>query len=359
MSATPADPRGEPLPPGSVRNEFGTVFVEQLGGKVRVTCSVWLPELLGPSAEGWRTGIAVDASKSMRPSFGGCMVASKEFLLDHGMAAHITSEAGDTQVLTAVHDPEAEARLREHLGFNGVGRTENVVQPLAHDFTRYLAEHFDGEGTVHLSYFGCGKAGDGVEDIGEFGSEDASQVNITGPSSNRVGKRSRLAPAVRALSAKFPDARRRLFVVLTDGKFADLDEVRECTALLCRRIAHGGTPLIKFVLIGVGGDVDEHTLKALDPPDQATGIDLWDYKIAGELRALSEIAVELVDENWVIGPPATVADDRGREVARFPDGLPARFAFEVAKECRYFNVEIKGQSAPIRQPLAGVSPARG
>jgi hypothetical protein len=41
-----------------------------------------------------------------------------------------------------------------------------------------------------------------------------------------------------------------------------------------------------LVLIGVGRDVSEYQMRELDDLDTGTDIDLWDHKIASEMRVL-------------------------------------------------------------------------
>ncbi|MFQ3649676.1 MAG: hypothetical protein SNJ75_05035 [Gemmataceae bacterium] len=52
---------------------------------------------------------------------------------------------------------------------------------------------------------------------------------------------------------------------------------------------------VKFVLIGVGSNVNEDQMEQLDDLDTGTDVDLWDHKIASELRQLQDIFAEVVD----------------------------------------------------------------
>ena len=82
-----------------------------------------------------------------------------------------------------------------------------------------------------------------------------------------------------------------------DGSLNDMGPLKSYTTQLAREIASGKRNPLKFVLIGVGSGVDEEQMEALDDLYTGTSIDLWDHKIAREMRVLQEIFAEVVDKN--------------------------------------------------------------
>ena len=53
---------------------------------------------------------------------------------------------------------------------------------------------------------------------------------------------------------------------------------------------------VKFVLIGVGDGVNEQQMEELDDLETGTDVDLWDHKIAKEMKQLQVIFAEVVDK---------------------------------------------------------------
>ena len=50
------------VPSGMLAEEFGKVYVHKAGDDLEVEFTVWVQELSGALAEGWQTGLALDAS---------------------------------------------------------------------------------------------------------------------------------------------------------------------------------------------------------------------------------------------------------------------------------------------------------
>src|SRR5438045_8316867 len=64
------------LPPGLLAPEFGKIYVRDEGQVRNVEFTIRLPELEGAGAEGWQTGVALDASASMKTWFGRNLTGS-------------------------------------------------------------------------------------------------------------------------------------------------------------------------------------------------------------------------------------------------------------------------------------------
>lgn len=93
-----------------------------------------------------------------------------------------------------------------------------------------------------------------------------------------------------------------MYIFITDGYIDDLETVKQYTTQLAKDIAAGKRKLIKCILIGVGKAVDEKQMIELDDLDTGTEIDIWDHKVADDMRELTEIFAELVEENQIVAP---------------------------------------------------------
>src|SRR5207244_1514674 len=109
-----------------------------------------------------------------------------------------------------------------------------------------------------------------------------------------------------------------------------------------------------------------------DDLDTGTDVDLWDHKLASEMRALEQIFAEVVDENARVADHGKIFDPSGRLVRDYAGkGLPAKLEFEMPAGATYFTLEVNGvrvnqalddaqQAPPSRglsaQPVAAVAP---
>src|SRR5262249_57748991 len=99
---------------------------------------------------------------------------------------------------------------------------------------------------------------------------------------------------------------------------------------LAQDIQAGRRNPLKLVIIGVGKDVSEYQMRELDDLDTGTDVDLWDHKLAPEMRVLEEIFAEVVDRNARVANNSRILTPDGRLVRDYADGgLPAYLEFEV------------------------------
>src|SRR5262249_37663421 len=142
---------------------------------------------------------------------------------------------------------------------------------------------------------------------------------------------------------RFRDAPWGFYIFITDGELHDLDAVKEYSVRLAREVAAGRRKPLKFVLIGIGPDVQEKQMEELDDLETGTPIDLWDHKLAAELRVLQEIFAEVVDKNARVADHGRILDPQGRVVRDYSDtGLPAYLEFEMPVGADYFTLEVNG-----------------
>lgn len=349
---TKDDIKGLQMPSHLVTAEFGEVNVfrenvvaDSTNAKCRVEFTIAM-EPQGKFAEGWRTGLALDASASMKRAYGRKVEARVDptLLTDYIKQGRLKSYMEDGEPTRKIQR-EAFAEIRDR-GYE-VNYTANILQPLVQDFTAYLASNLDATGKTSLIYWGCGQ-GEEIQVLGEFDDRSCEQLTISGPATFQLGKTTKLLPAIAYFMNQHSEAQRGIYIFLTDGRIDDLEQVKSYTKELALEIAVGKRNYVKLILIGIGNDVDRYQLQELDDFDNGLDIDLWDYKIASEMTNLSQIFAEVVNENHIIAENAAIYDDLGNCVKTF-DGLPAKADFLMRHDSQWFELEVSGQR--IRQSM--------
>jgi hypothetical protein len=294
-----------------VVDPFGEVNVyPQAGGKLRVTATI----LMEPRREGTQTGIALDGSGSMASLYG------------------IEEEAGFFASL-----------------FGKKKHAVNQVTPVAQKLCAYLANKIDADGGTTCIYWATGPGGSQVEVVGDLTGAQAEK-HVFGPPKH-FGTGTQLLPAVRYFVDRFEDAPWGFYVYITDGELHDLEEVKKYSTRLARDVQAGRRKPLKFVLIGIGPNVNEGQMEELDDLDTGTEVDLWDHKLAAEMRVLQEIFAEVVDKNARVADNGKILDHQGRVVKNYSDtGLPALLEFEVPAGTPYFVLDVEGKQ--IQQDLS-------
>jgi hypothetical protein len=276
---------------------FGKVTHQILGAEAEVTFTILMPRI----SEGVKTGVALDASSSMKGVYGKLPKSS-----------------------------------------------ENLVEIEARKFLYYLADRLDGDGETTAIYWACSGV-EGVEVLGSFQAEQCAELPIEGPQEAFFGSMTNLLPALRYFVEKFSEASNGMYIFVTDGQIDDFWEVKQYCIDLAKGIISGERNPLKCVLIGIGEKVNSRQMQELDNLDEVTGFDLWDYHLAKDMRETTDIFAELVDESVIVAPVAAIYDDQHHLVTQFTDGLPGRVSFRLPKTASFFELEVAGQT--IRQPL--------
>jgi hypothetical protein len=282
---------------------FGEVNVYPASaGKVRVVATI----LMEPSREGTQTGIALDGSGSMAPAYG------------------VGQPVGFLATL-----------------FGKKQQTTNEITPVAQRLCAYLAGKIDADGGTTCIYWATGPGGSEIEEVGDLTAEQAER-HVFGPP-REFGTGTQLLPAVRYFVDRFKDAPWGFYVFITDGELHDLEAVKQYSTQLAREVAAKRRRPLKFVLIGVGESINEEQMEELDDLETGTDVDLWDHKIASEMRVLQEIFAEVVDKNARIADRARILDPQGRVVKDYSDtGLSAYLEVEMPAGADYFTLEVNG-----------------
>ncbi len=281
---------------------FGEVNVYPASaGKVRVVATI----LMEPHKEGAQTGIALDGSGSMSKLYG----------VEDGGGGFLASLFGSKK------------------------QAHNEVTPVARKICTYLARKIDADGGTTCIYWAVGPGGSQIEEIGDLTADEAER-HVFGPPRN-FGTGTQLLPAVKYFVERFRDAPWGFYVFVTDGELHDLDEVKRYSIQLAKDVAARRRNPLKFVLIGVGPNVNEEQMEELDDLDTGTSIDLWDHKLAAEMRILQEIFAEVVDKNARIADHGRILDPQGQVIKDYSDtGLSAFLEFEAPAAADYFTLEV-------------------
>ncbi|MGH7225912.1 MAG: vWA domain-containing protein [Gemmataceae bacterium] len=294
-----------------VVDPFGEVNVyPSASGKARVTATI----LMEPHKEGAQTGIALDGSGSMAKLYG----------VEDG-----------SRVLSPI--------------FGGPKKLHNDITPIAQKLCAYLARRIDADGGTTCIYWAVGNNGGAIEVVGDLTADEAER-HVFGPPQD-FGTGTRLLPAVKYFVERFKDAPWGFYVFITDGELHDLDDVKRYSVQLARDIAAHRRHPLKFVLIGIGPSVNEEQMEALDDLETGTPIDLWDHKLAAEMRVLQEIFAEVVDKNARIADNGRILDKQGHTIKDYSDtGMSAYLEFEMPADADYFTLEVNGNK--IHQGLS-------
>jgi hypothetical protein len=293
----------------NVVDPFGEVNVyPQPDGSLRVTATI----LMEPRREGTQTGIALDGSGSMA-------------------SLYKTESPGFFAGLFGAKKPPM-----------------NEITPVAQRLCAYLARKLDADGGTTCIYWATGPGGSRLEVVGDLTGDEAEKHFFGEP--KNFGTGTQLLPAVRYFVDRFKDAPWGFYVFITDGELHDLDAVKHYSTQLARDVAAGRQKPLKFVLIGVGDNINEDQMEQLDDLDTGTDVDLWDHKLAAHMRVLQEIFAEVVEKNARVADKGRILDPQDRVVKNYSDtGVPALLEFQLPAGSKYFDLEVEGKR--IRQAL--------
>jgi hypothetical protein len=333
------------MPSHLTAKEFGKVDVRRSGQECHVRFTI-LMEPEGKTAEGWQTGVALDASASMKGWYGRELQGTvPPFMVeDYERRGWLAIRNEDGRRVRVFQREAYEDAIKK--GYLRI--TDNIVEPLAREFIAYLAGNLDADGGTTVIYWACDD-GAGYEVLGDFTEEQCRRLEISGPQQHEFGYGTRLSPAVRYFVDRFRDASNGMYVFITDGRLDDLHDVKRLTTQLAKDIQAARRNPVKCVLIGVGDEIDEKQMQELDNLDTGTDVDIWDHKIAKEMRALIEIFAEVVSEHQVVAPTGSIYDSSGNRVWKCTDGVPATVSFTMPATSPWFELEVGGQR--IRQSV--------
>ncbi len=230
----------------------------------------------------------------------------------------------------------------------------NHVKPAAQAMSAYLAKK-SADGKVVAIYWATGPEGREVQVLGDLTAEESQKFDFGPP--KHYGTGTQLLPALKYFTdgQQRPDlaqARWGMYVFITDGQMQDLEAVKQHCTQLAHDIEAGRRSDVKLFIIGLGNEVDEAQLDELDDLDTGTDVDLWDTRLASEMKDLAEIFSEVVDENSILVPnDGVIRDSHGRVVKDYRDtGLPGVLEFILPLGEKSFTLEVAGKIST--QPLS-------
>ncbi|MBK06673.1 MAG: hypothetical protein CL920_23535 [Deltaproteobacteria bacterium] len=309
---------------------FGEINIERTPTATHVHLTI----LMEPDIEGMQTGIALDGSASMREAYGKVRKAPPQevfqSLVDRGLMKPVEKDGTTNYIPTQ----EAIQELKQggHWGWS-----ENLMQGQAREMTSYLASNLDEDGGTTVIYWACGSGTD-IEILGDFTANETSNIALAGP--QNFGGGTHLVPAMRYFIDRFHDANYGLYIFMTDGALDDFEDVKKYTIQLAKEIESGQRKMVKCVLIGVGHEIKREQMEALDDLETGTDVDIWDHKIASEMRGIMDIFAEIVDANMLIAPQGSVHDHNGNIVKQYDNGLPAEIEFSLPADATQFTLTV-------------------
>lgn len=242
---------------------------------------------------------------------------------------------------------DASKSMRQAYGY-GTFAANNYVEMVAQKLGQILSG-ITRSGTVSMTYWAMGLAGDQTEVIGEFNENECSQAQISGPANRSDwGRNTQMLPTIQYIVEEvFPKVEWTMGVIITDGIIEDEDACREyCIAKGRELLDQGNHENLKLILIGVGEEVDEDQLARFDNMFEGTDlgdkIDLWSASCAEQMRdegdIISTLFAEMMGEIQV-DSSGKVMDDKGNVVANYTDGLMGVVRFQLPAGCESFTIE--------------------
>ena len=256
----------------------------------------------------------------------------------------LVGEGGSRAVLAL----DASKSMKPMFGGESVFETApNYVQMVS----RKLGEILCGvtkSGKVDMLYWALNPGGPDIEEMGAFDVSECAAADISGPKQNKMGTGTQMLPAIKHIvEGVFEKTDWAMGVIITDGIIEDEEAcTKYCMALGQRLKDEGKTEKLKLVLIGVGQEVDEGQLERFDDMfeggDLEDDVDIWSSGKAADMKAESDIVGvlfgELMSEDVDVAASGSVLDGSGNEIKSFADGLPGKFNFVLPAGNTSFTV---------------------
>lgn len=273
---------------------------------------------------------------------------------------------GGTILATLLHDPTVEgldvalymdgsASMEPAYGPRGIlaklGPVKNLVEPQMRWMLQYLADK-DKDGKLRVAYWAC-DSGSELEVLGDLEGKQAETYKFPGP--NKYGKATVMLPVLRDYVAHLRKevaehgARRGLAVIITDSQVHDPGDIKAYSQQVAKEIQAGRIPMVNFVLVGVGEQIDEEQMEEICHEEYPGVGHLWCHRVADRMEEMAELVAVLVDETMTVASGGIIYDDKGNQIKTYEGRLPAVLEFKVPPGCQSFTLEVGGQRFP--QPI--------
>jgi len=255
---------------------------------------------------------------------------------------------------------DASASMKSMFGFSPVpfNKPPNYVEAVARKIGAILCG-VTKTGKVSGIYWATSAYGSKTEPIGEFDEAAWNAAAIGGPKRPQDwGRGTKLLPPVKHIVETVDKGSDwTMGVVVTDGIIEDEKDVIDYCMKLAQDLEKkraAGTrkkDSFKFVLIGIGEEVDEQQFDRLNDMFENSPlegkVDLWACGMVASMQEEADILAvlfgELMSEELIVAPSGSVADGSGSERGKWPDGLPGKFRFILPKGQSSFTIHIPGQ----------------
>jgi len=142
------------VPAIEAAEEFSNIYLKRYGDHFRVQLNLMLPP--DPTlSKAWKTGLALDASASMKKSYGRRLLGNipVELAREYKKKGWLRRETQDGRKAYTLTLEAVDNALEKGL----VRLTPNVMDYLASEFIGYLAGQLDKTGNTNLIYWAGGK----------------------------------------------------------------------------------------------------------------------------------------------------------------------------------------------------------
>jgi len=328
-------------------NDFGNIFIRKTGDMLWVQLTFLLDPADQKILKAWKSGVALDASASMKKMFGRRLVGHipANIASEYEHKGWMTKEYRDGRKVRTFTRQAVDDALRRNL----ISLSTNTMDYVGSEITAYLSKNLAKEGTSTIIYWSGGNGGE-IEPVGEINEAACANLNLDGPDKMSFGDGTQLLPAVKYFVEHCQKTQPGIFVFLTDGRIEDLNEVKDYTAILAQDILRGRRSQLKFILVGVGDEIDEAQWRLLDKLDGHNFANIWDQMIVSDFQDMMKIFNEVIRNTQIVAQQGTLLDDSGKTLKKYPDGMPSQVVFSMPASASGFKIEMDGRH--ISQPIS-------
>jgi hypothetical protein len=327
------------VPAADTAKDFGNIAVRKKGDRFLVQLSLMVNPI-NPPIKAWHTGVALDASSSMKNVYGRRLLGNipKKLASEYEFKSWLQRESRDGRKIYTMSSEAANDALKRKL----LTKSPNLMDFIAPEFIAHLAGKWDINDKTALIYW-AGGTGSEIEPFDDFGEFECANLNIDGPNKMMFGTSTRIVPALKHLVDRFKDQGMGLYLFITDGRIDDLAKVKQYSLELGSQMYDNRCPPLKLIIVGIGDESDETQLAELDEINKQIFINLWDHMQVDDLQDVLAIFSEVVRENRIIAPGGTIYDGDGNVLKQYPAGMPTRVSFAVPVKSSCFEIESNGQ----------------
>ncbi len=332
-----------PIPNDRLARIFSQVACKRVGKELEVFFT-----FLAPPGADWNTVLALDASESMRPLWGKTLTGDIPLQIqERYFRQNLVFDEEREGKVQRLFRPEA---YQDAIAQGFLKWTENHLEPKARAFLELLSAKVDVNEACNLMFWGC-QNDPGWINLGEIPRKNCRELSIPGNEAFSFGKESKLLPLIQFLVGNFASVSQTLVVILTDGGFSDLEDLVSFSINLGILIKAKKLNPMKFVMIGMGTEVEKKNLSRLGELKTGLEYDLWDCRVADDRKEPLEILGGLYPEDMIVTPPAVILDSKGKVIQEFKAGLTYRTTIRLPIDATSFSLQFPPDPVVFDQTL--------